>query len=169
MTRSILLLVVLILSGCASRSVDDPLVAGRAITDPMFQFDGTWEGAIDGFGGPNLVDGAGVTRQCRLVIGPGSMAKAYQQLDSGWSEVKPGSFWVIHWASQALVRSITAGHDNDGTWVEGWTFLLVHRDKDSVVAYWLRTVNNLDLPQTNDDFHFGWGFSGVLYRALDGG
>jgi hypothetical protein len=163
------MLVALFVSGCASHRFDVPMVADRSVTDPMFQFEGTWQGAIEGFGGPNLVNGAGVTRECRLVIGSDGAAKAYQQLASGWSEVKPGSFWVTHWASQALVRSITSGHDKDGTWVEGWTFILVHHDKDSLVAYWMRTVNNLDLPQTNDDFHFGWAFSGVLHRVANGG
>ncbi|HVI26002.1 MAG TPA: hypothetical protein VM576_07420 [Xanthomonadaceae bacterium] len=175
--RPILLLVlVATLTGCKSipSAVDPapaafagaPVPGGRASDDPMFRFDGAWEGVLTGHGGPDLVDGAGMQRAFRIEVGAGQ-ARVFQQLRGQWSEMKPGTFTVSAWGSQAVLYSLTSGQDEDGTWVEGSSFTLVRTSPDAVVAYWLRTVNNLDLPQEHPDHHFAWEFSGEMRKAAD--
>lgn len=43
---------------------------------------------------------------------------------------------------------------------ESVTFTLVHDSPMMLVAYYVRAVNNLDLPVSNPDAHFAWGGSG---------
>jgi hypothetical protein len=175
--KPILLLVLMaVLTGCKTGpTVTDPALGafavapapgGRAADDPMFRFDGGWEGTLAGHGGPDLVDGAGMQRAFRIEVGAGQ-ARVFQQLRGQWSEMKPGTFAVSAWGSQAVVYSLTSGQDDDGTWVEGSSFTLVRTSPDAVVAYWLRTVNNLDLPPQHPDHHFAWEFSGEMRKAGD--
>jgi hypothetical protein len=79
--------------------------------------------------------------------------------------MKPGTFSIYNWGSQAVIYSLTSGQDKDGTWVEGSSFTLVHHSPSSIIAYWLRTVNNLNLPTDNPDFHFAWEFSGEMRKV----
>jgi hypothetical protein len=165
MKRILTFFVLLALTACAT---PPSAPSGRSPDDPMFQFSGTWEGALDGHGGPHFVDGSGHSRSFRIIIDSHGNATVFQQLDSEWKEMKPpGSFRLTKWGSQAVVSSITSGRDDEGTWVENTSFTLVRHDQDTVVAYWLRTVNNLDLPTTHEDYHFAWGFSGKMSRVGD--
>lgn len=163
-----------LLVGCTTTAVKNAPAAndfsaaeapsGFAPGDPMFQFVGAWEGSLEGHSGPNLVAGAGVKRAFRIVIGA-QQVHVFQRLDGQWSEMKPGTFIIYNWGSQAVIYSLTSGKDSDGTWVEGSSFILVHHSSTSVIAYWLRTVNNLNLPSDNPDFHFGWEFSGEMHKV----
>jgi hypothetical protein len=162
-----------LLAGCSTTSIKNvPAAAafsaakapyGFMSSDPMFQFVGTWEGTLEGHSGPNLVAGAGSKIAFRIVIDP-QQAHVFQQLDSRWSEMKPGTFSVYNWGSQAVVYSLTSGTDEDGTWVEGSSFTLMHNSPSSLIVYWLRTVNNLNLSADNPDFYFTWEFSGEMHK-----
>lgn len=153
-----------LLSACASAPPVPSAPAGHSADDPMFQFVGTWEGTLDGYNAPNFLDSAGYPLTYRIVIEDNGSASVYTLVKGKWKEAKHGFFRVAHFGSQAIVSSITSARDEDGTWVEGSTFTLVHHDTNTVVAYWLRTVNNLDLLPTADGFHFAWGYSGPMHR-----
>ena len=167
--------VLVVLAGCSMSTVKNPSLteaflqtsapAGYDKDDPMFQFLGTWEGTLDGHSGPNLVAGSGFKRTFRIVV-MAQQVHVFQQLDDQWSEMKPGAFMISNWGPQAVVSSLTSAKDNDGTWVENSSFTLVHHSPGSLIVYWLRTVNNLNLPADNPDFHFAWEFSGEM-RLID--
>ena len=175
MHRTLIAVALIAVAGCAATTpstleasiTDRPRApVGHAPDDPMFQFAGTWEGTLNGFNAPNFIDGAGFPMTFRLVIGTDDSVAVFHLKDNGdWDEMKHEFFQLIRWGSQAVVSSITSGHDDDGTWVEGSTFCLVHHDRDSLVAYWLRTVNNLDMPPTAEYYHFAWGNSGQMHRV----
>ena len=85
-----------------------------------------------------------------------------------WTELKTGHFGGQVWGSQAVFSSITSGSDRDGGWVESISFTLVHDSPLTLVGYYVRAVNNLDLPVANPDAHFAWGGSGQFQRVDDG-
>ena len=136
----------------------------------MFQFVGSWEGTLNAFNGPNFIDATGLSGSFRIVIDANnSVAVFYRKKNGDSEEAKRGSFALSTWGSQAVVWAIDSGHDQDGTWVEGWTFCLVHLDGDTLVAYWLRNVNNLDIARTDSNYHFAYGYSGQMHRVTGPG
>jgi hypothetical protein len=174
MRLAVLLVGALLLAGCSTtavKTVSTPTTfstaeapAGFSSSGPMFQFVGVWEGTLKGHSGPNLVAGAGAKRSFRIAVNA-QQVHVFQQIDGQWSEMKPGTFSIYNWGSQAIIYSLTSGQDKDGTWVEGSSFTLVHHSPSSIIAYWLRTVNNLNLPVDNPDFHFAWEFSGEMRKV----
>lgn len=164
--------VVIVLAGCTTSAIKTSPTAGTYSgtsapagydsNDPMFQFLGVWEGTLDGHDGLNLVAGDGFKRSFRIAVTP-RQVRVFQQLNGEWSEMKSGAFGLSSWGPQAVISSLTSARDNDGTWVEGSSFTLVHHSAESLIVYWLRTVNNLDLPADNPDFHFAWEFSGEMH------
>lgn len=174
MKLAALLFGILSLVGCATKTVKTASTptafsataapAGVSSDNPMFQFAGVWEGTLNGHSGPDLAAGVGVKRSFRIVV-DAQQAHAFQQIDGQWSEMKAGTFSLFNWGSQAVIYSLTSGQDEDGTWVEGSSFTLVHHSPSSIIAYWLRTVNNLNLSPDSPDFHFAWEFSGEMHKA----
>lgn len=132
---------------------------GREAKDPMFDFDGVWQGRLRAYNGARLKDARGIVMDCRLVI-DGVKAEVFRYGRGAWKPVKPGLFAMARWASQAVVTAITSGHDSDGLWVESITFVLVHETPGSVLVYATRAVNNLDLPSSSDDANFAFASSG---------
>jgi len=167
--------VLLLTSGCSSENVKPRSAAvevatpeGHAPDEAMFRFDGAWEGKLDGYNAPHFIDGVGFPVIFRIVIS-GDEASVFEFKDGKWVEMKSGLFHIEKGWAQAIVTSITSGHDEDGTWVEGSTFTLVHHNADTVLAYWLRTVNNLDMQPDQEYFQFAWGASGEMHRSKSGG
>ena len=172
--RAFVIAAVLCLSGCSTihpnQAAKSTPVApeGHSPSDPMFQFIGTWEGKLDGYNAPHFIDGAGFPMTFRIVITPDSV-RVLQSQKGEWKEMKPGFFRLNQWGSQAIVSSITSGRDDEGTWVESSSFTLMHHNPDTLIAYWLRRVNNLDIPADRPYYHFAWGNSGEMHRVPDGG
>lgn len=164
-----------LLAGCTGDKVvkNLPLQApqGRSASDPMFQFVGTWQGRIDFFDAPRFEpDSKGQSMDVRFVIRPQNakvFARPVSNATAPWTEVKPGFFAGKTWGSQAVISSLTSGTDKDGLWVESVSFTLVHDSPMTLVVYYVRAVNNLDLPVANPDAHFAWGGSGQLQRVDD--
>jgi hypothetical protein len=155
--------------GCSTQPISQVTTpTGRPPSDPMFQFVGLWEGSLAGFDGPDFFPGAGHEIVFRLFITPDAV-HVFTQSEGEWKESKPGFFSQSQWASQMIISSITSGHDDEGVWVESSIFTLVHVDSDTLQAYWVRAVNNLDLPLDHPDHHFAWGSSGHLKRINAGG
>ena len=135
----------------------------------MFQFDGTWQGRIEFFDAPRFESAAdGEAMEVRFVIHLPSMSvftRPVSDKPAAWSEVKKGFFGGQVWGSQAVFSSVTSGKDNDGLWIESISFTLVHDSPMTLVVYYVRAVNNLDLPVAHRDAHFAWGGSGQLQRV----
>jgi hypothetical protein len=170
-----LALLLALLSGCVGDKVirNLPLQApqGRSPSDPMFQFAGTWQGKIEFFDAPRFAPSAkGTSMDIRFVIDMPSVrvfARPVSNRAAAWSEVKPGFFGAQAWGPQAVISSLTSGKDSDGLWVESISFTLVHDSPMTLVVYYVRAVNNLDLPVANPDAHFAWGGSGQFQRIDD--
>jgi hypothetical protein len=156
------------LGGCATTPTPSAPY-GHDVNDPMFQFAGTWEGSLHCYNGPHFIDGEGAALTFRIAIQKSLDASVFEFVKGEWQEFKRGAFWTTQLGSQMIVNSLTSGPDEDGTWVEGSTFTLVHRDANTVIAYWLRTVNNLDIPPTDISFQFAWGCSGEMRMVESGG
>jgi hypothetical protein len=170
-----LALLIAVNAGCASAPAVTPaqessggLLGGRAQSDPMFQFQGTWEGPIEYLNAPRFVDGAGHSMNFRLVINADEVSVSMFR-NGRWGEIKHGAFKAKQWGSQAVVSSITSGQDEGGLWIESSTFTLVHDSPTRLIVYWVRAVNHLDLPVTNPDYHFAWGGSGEFQLMAGNG
>lgn len=137
----------------------------------MFQFAGTWQGKIEFFDAPRFEPSPkGAAMDVRFVIHLPSVrvfARPVSNKTAPWGEVKSGYFGGQVWGSQAVFSSVTSGKDSDGLWVESISFNLVHDSPMTLVVYYVRAVNNLDLPVANSDAHFAWGGSGQFQRMDD--
>jgi len=63
------------------------------------------------------------------------------------STIKPGKFTFVRTSTNAIAMSINAGKDEDGLWVETWTFAMTLTDPDHMLVHWTRVVNNTDMPK----------------------
>jgi hypothetical protein len=54
--------------------------------------------------------------------------------------------------------------DNEGTWVETWVFAVTQKDRETLIAGFLRLVNNNDLPLSVDHSKFSGAETGELQR-----
>ena len=168
------------MGGCvaAARVTPDKVAAqrapdGRLASDPMFQFSGVWEGRIELFDAPRFADGTGHAINVRFVVSSDgvrvftSKVTELHKPNFDWQEVKSGFFSIEQWGSQAVITSTTSGRDEDSLWVESSTYTLVHDTPKTLVVYWVRAVNNLDVPADNPEHHFAWGGSGQFHKVDD--
>jgi hypothetical protein len=119
-------------------------------------FDGVWTGAI------KILDTAlynptplpadfksaveALKMEIAIEIDQGA-AKVYIKTETGWNEVKQGSFDVVVHRTNAVVAAIDSNiaKNRSTGWVETWNFTLTHKDDKSLYAYWVRAVNNYHL------------------------
>jgi hypothetical protein len=73
--KHVLTFFVLLASTACATSASAP--SGRSPDDPMFQFSGTWEAALDGHGGRHFVDGSGQSISFRIIIETQSSRTGY--------------------------------------------------------------------------------------------
>ncbi len=142
-------------------------VLGHPASDPRFDFRGVWEGELQGYNAGSYTDSAGFPMRFRIVIGNWRVS-VFNLVEGQWHEMKPGAFRMRTSGPHALIYSTTSGSDG-GVWIESSTFTLAHAGPGEVVAYWQRTVNNLDSPATDQWHQFAWGYSGTLRRSSAGG
>ncbi|MCW0424761.1 hypothetical protein [Xanthomonas sacchari] len=136
-------------------------------SDASFDFQGSWEGVLDGFDAPHYVDSAGFPMRFRFVVSRWHV-RVYTLVSGAWREMKPGQFRMRNSGPHALIYSTTSGRDEDGVWVESSSFTLARTSNDEMIVYWQRTVNNLDVPPTDQWHQFAWGYSGTMRRAAAG-
>lgn len=141
----------------------------HASDDPRFQFRGTWIGTLQGYDAPSFIDSKGYPLSFCVFIGSADNAKVYKWNEGMWKDFGNRPYSWTSWGSQAEVSSLASGTDDDGTWVEGSRFTFVRYDADTSIVYWLRTVNNLDIPTTAQYYFFAWGYSGRMHRVDAGG
>ncbi len=132
------------------------------VENQKVQFTGTWEGSLQCNNGHKFIDGEGATLKFRIVIRSDHEAAVFEFNDGKWQELKPGAFNSKRLGPQMIINSLTSGQDADGTWFEGSSFTLAHRNAKTLVAYWLRTVNNINLPPSDISYQYAWGCSGEM-------
>ncbi len=138
------------------------LVPERAKAEDFGPLDGTWEGELRNVD----MEGKGRTGPTwqRVVIQDGKATVFYKKKDGQIFEVKPGKFQVQRHLTNALVFAIDSGRDKDGVWVETWAFAITQKDRNTLIANFIRVVNNNDLPLTAEYSKFSVAAAGELQR-----
>ena len=67
--------------------------------------------------------------------------------------------------TNAVILSIDAGKDDDGTWVETWLVTVTAKDSDTLIARWTRVVNNTALAPDAPSSKFVVAGGGELVRV----
>ncbi|HWG11022.1 MAG TPA: hypothetical protein VN693_05930 [Rhodanobacteraceae bacterium] len=156
-------------SGCTTtpfKDVEPAAPLGHSLNEPLFNFQGTWKGTLDGFNAPFFIDSKGYPITFCIFMGAGKEATVFEPDKKGsWKIFGDLPFNAFHWGPQAVIASLASGGDKDGVWVEGSQFTMVRYDVNISIVYWLRTVNNIDLPKTAQYYYFAWGYSGRMQRV----
>lgn len=140
-------------------------------SDDLKSFDGTWEGQLHVYR-LSVTDGAsqlvGQSEEVRLQIRRVPFELKKKNARGEWEDQNSStlfSFFKFEAAAGTLLgRFLRSGADQDGRWVEHQTFYITRKDRSTVVVYWLRAVNNLDLGLTNPDSKFGFLRAGELSK-----
>jgi hypothetical protein len=80
------------------------------------------------------------------------------------SAINPGKFKFVQLATNAIAISLDKGNDEDGTWVETWSFAMTLTDSDHMTVHWTRIVNNIDMPKNQKGSKFSSVGMGELVR-----
>jgi len=73
-------------------------------------------------------------------------------------------FQFMRLATNAIAISLNSGDDEDGTWVETWSFVMTLKDPDHMIVHWTRVVNNIDMPKNMSGSKFSSVGMGELVR-----
>ena len=79
-------------------------------------------------------------------------------------EIKPGQFQIKRHLTNAVIFAINSGNDNEGRWVETWVLAITQKNQSTLIANFVRVVNNLDLPPGNDHGQFSLAYAGEMQR-----
>ncbi len=133
--------------------------------DDLGTLDGTWEGSLAVIGPPGF-KAPGPAYIIRIVVA-GTTAHVFGRYRSGdpFQEVKPGAFRVSRLGPSGIVVAMDTGNDNEGTWVETWNFTVTLKQRNTLIAVFCRTVNNLNLPLSVDHSKFIETQAGELTRT----
>ncbi len=77
-------------------------------------------------------------------------------------------FQFVRLATNAIAVSLKTGEDEDGTWVETWSFAMTLTDPDHMAVHWTRIVNNIDMPKDKKGSKFSSVGMGTLMRIPAG-
>ena len=132
-------------------------------------YDGKWSGVIKCLYDPGLWP----EDECdiRLSFDIRGNAIAVQQIvrskkgEETKSDINPGNFRFIRLNTNAIAVSLGTGQDEDGTWVETWSFAMTLKDPDHMVVHWTRLVNNVDMPRDKKGSKFSSVGMGELVRV----
>jgi hypothetical protein len=141
-----------------------PFLCAGALAQDGGSLDGQWDGALSYVDGPGLSKINTPSILMRLIIS-GASARVYYFKDKAAKEVKPGAFRVQRYMSNAVVVAMDSGQDDDGTWVETWSFTVTWKDRDTLIVNWFRVVNNINLPPNADSSKFSVGAVGEMRRT----
>jgi hypothetical protein len=110
-------------------------------------YDGTWSGAIKCLYSP----GRWPDDECGTALNfeiHGNSIKVEQIVRSksgkvSKSQINTGRFHFERLAANAVATSMDSQTDEDGTWVETWSFAMTLKDPRHMIVHWTRIVNNL--------------------------
>ena len=135
-------------------------------------YDGRWTGTVNCLYDPGLWPedecGVGFTFD---IQGPRISVEQVVKSKKGEetkSSINPGKFILTRLATNAVAISINTGKDEDGTWVETWSFVMTLTDPDRVLVHWTRVVNNLDMPRAKKGSKFSTVGMGEFVRVRPG-
>jgi hypothetical protein len=131
-------------------------------------YDGTWSGTLKCLYDPGLWPDDECDIGLVLKI-EGSHFSVQQVIRSKKgvetkSDINPDQFRVAYLSTNAIAVSMDTGNDEDGTWVETWSFIMTLNDPDHMTIHWTRVVNNLDMPKGQKGSKFSIVGMGELVR-----
>jgi hypothetical protein len=159
MTRALLVALLVVSAFCFSSK------ASASPSIPI-EFHGTWEGTLQRTSLPSAEVKPEWTDagRIRIVISKADV-KVFTWNDDEWRQIKPKTFGITVFDTNAVISSITSGRDNDGVWVETWSFAVSIIDSQRLHALFQRQVNNKDLPRDDPDATWGTVAFGKLERV----
>jgi hypothetical protein len=129
-------------------------------TPTLGSLDGTWEGELQSLN----KDGTPAKPGSYRIVISGADAKVFILTDGKEREVKPTAFRVQRHLTNAVVLAIDSATDDDGLWVETWSFTVTLKDKNTLITNFSRVVNNANLPLSVDYSKFSRTASGEFQR-----
>lgn len=149
------------------------IMAAACAADVDADFSGTWRGVLQKID-PLLHDVAFpdlsvVPEELEYAVEISeNAARVYLLLDGSWVEIKPGAFGYVTHETNAVVAAMDSAMSEDrrSGWVETWNFTLTKNDGESLLAYWVRVVNNPHLVAgSTPDARFFMSRFGTLKRS----
>lgn len=122
--------------------------------------DGIWEGELTYPG----KDGKTTTQAWRRIVISDTNAKVFIQRDGKIEEIKANAFHVQRYLTNAVILSIDSAIDNEGLWIETWSFAVTLKDPKTLITEFTRVVNNANLPLSVEHSKFTSTASGELRR-----
>lgn len=130
------------------------MASGNITEQPQLRtatYDGQWSGTIRCLYDPGLwpEDECDVGVNFEIHGGDFLVEQIIRSKQTGESKKYPVStpFQFLRLATNAVATSLNTGTDEDGTWVETWSFVMTLKDPNHMIVHWTRVVNNLDVPQ----------------------
>jgi hypothetical protein len=150
---------------CAAACTASTSVSKTAVP---YNLTGDWRGSLVPAKAPDSADELEWRdpNRLRLVISESS-SHVYVWDKETWREIKPGTFDITAFDTNAVITSITSGTDADGVWIETWSLALTVIDSKHIRAMFQRQVNNKDMNRDDPDAIWGQIAFGILERASD--
>ena len=132
------------------------------------EFRGQWQGTLRRAKLPEMTKDFEWSHSARVRIDISSTeTRVYFWISEKWQEIKPRSFGITVFDTNAVITSITSGTDFDGVWVETWSFALSRIDSNRIHASSHRQVNNKNLHRDHPNAAWASIAFGVLERMTD--
>jgi hypothetical protein len=132
------------------------------------QFHGQWQGTLRRAKLPDVTKDFEWSHPARVRIDISSTeTRVYFWINDKWLEIKPRSFGITVFDTNAVITSITSGTDVDGVWVETWSFALSRIDSHRLHASSHRQVNNKNLHRDHPNAAWAAIAFVVLERVTD--
>jgi hypothetical protein len=162
------LLALLSANSFATTSIDAPIVPAESAQLRAASYNGKWSGTIKCLYDPGMWP----DDECDIglnfeISGSALLVRQVVKSKNGkesTSDINPGKFQFIRLATNAIAISLNSGLDEDGTWVETWSFAMTLTDPDHMLVHWTRIVNNVDLPRHEKGSKFSSVGMGELLR-----
>jgi hypothetical protein len=135
-----------------------------AQAEETLSFDGNWQGLIffdkETFLAETSTPTAGQT--FRLEI-HGDVVRVFIVASDGAEESKPGAYHIAAVSANAVIYATTSSINDDGEgWVESWAFVVTRKNSDTLVAQYVRLVNNVHLAPDEKESKFAARGAGEL-------
>jgi hypothetical protein len=115
-----------------------------------FPLDGTWQGSLKIVHRDREPPEAPESLDLRITI-RGSSAMLHAGNGTQWSVIYPGKLRLETHEESAILKVMDHGRDRDGKWVKTQNVSVTLSSPNVLRAIYVRLVNNVQLPEDNDD------------------
>lgn len=152
----------------ADEPTNKPIPSAESAKLRAASYDGTWSGTLKCLYDPGLWpdDDCDIGFVFKIQDSTFSVQQIVRSKkgEETKSEISPGKFRFGYLATNAIAITLDTGDDEDGTWVETWSFVMTLTDPDHMTVHWTRMVNNIDMPKDKKGSKFSIVSMGELVR-----